>query len=103
MKQLTNINDIVGKTINYAKIVDMGEMLGIVFDDAYIFFKILCFESCSKLIISNNVENNYFKVQLGIITKKEYEKIVLEGNKQIELDNRKRELKLLAELKAKYE
>jgi hypothetical protein len=109
MKLITEEKEMVGKVIkNIADITfeySYNEGIGIVFDDGtYCTVAVEFFGSETHIIIFTNDEmENVAKLNLGVISKKEYEQ--LEENKKKQRENRKkeREREEYMRLKAKFE
>ena len=93
---ITDVCELVGKTIKKAEWIDCGDRLGLVFTDGD--YAAICGEDECDGVEANMCEEigDYELVQLGIISEKE--RVVVRDKKAAELQN-KRKLDELAELK----
>lgn len=103
MKFITDINELKGKTIQSACLLDCEEELIIVFND-YSCIRVdvgFCGDSHSLELMDSAPD--YIKRDSGIITQKEYNAIRA-GKEEVRIDReRSHELSILAQLKKKYE
>ena len=121
MKQLFEEKELIGKTIS--KTLFSGDELWIKFiDDSFVQFKSTCesygfgdYSDYHLKISDYEIDNTFPELfELGLITKKEYDKAVKDTHRKWEKENEIRikeakekhiaeELQLLNELKQKYE
>ena len=102
MNILTDLSDLIGKTIVSAKSIDVDEKIGLVFtDDTYAVFDIDRFGDSYEMVLGKRL-GAYNQCELGVISKEEYQRIeqkqIKEQNLRIEANERAE----LARLKEKY-
>ena len=105
MRLITDINEIVGKTVTKATFVDWDKYLAIVFDDdTCIYVDKSSYDGCIEFYLQDNLccigdKNQY---AAGIITRDEYDRRLLEREEKKKLEQDIRNRKLYEELKKLY-
>jgi hypothetical protein len=103
MERITDIKNIIGKTISSAMICDYDESIAIIFtDESYAYVNASGFGECSGLTLDNDIDNLQ-KKEVGIISVDEFNKIreerlIKRNNSRVETD-----LRRLKQLKDQYE
>jgi len=104
MESFTDVQQMEGKTVKYAKYItiECSDGIGIVFeDDTYVVIEGSRRYSETDAILSPKIDN-LVKFDLGIITKEEYNTLTKDYAEYVKAEEKKHELKLLENLKKKY-
>lgn len=98
MKRITELEELAGKTITNVESMDVGEMIGLLFDD----------DTYMAITAHGGVELDgtiypQFRQKLGVITEQQLELELKNRENAIKERTKKQELGELARLKDKYE
>jgi hypothetical protein len=103
MERITNIKNIIGKTISNAMICDCDESIAIIFtDESYAYVNASGFGECSELTLEADIDELQ-KKEVGIISIDEFNKIKEDRLMTRNANRIEKDLKQLQELKDKYE
>ena len=105
MDSFTDVQKMEGKTIKCAKYVDIegNDGIGIIFkDNTYVVIEAYIHYSEGEVKLVEKI-HDLTKLDLGVITKEEYKELDKSYNEKLKMSVKKQELKLLEELKQKYE
>lgn len=102
MNLLMDISEFEGKTIKSAAFSCCDEMAAVIFDDGtYAVFEVRQYGDSYDIELADSVED-HVKRDVGIITQDEYADLKAKEETRRQAIQKRRDLKQLAELQAKY-